>query len=175
MEEYRFRDDQFPFLGVKEDRPIARAIVLDEENRIALHTIRRFDFDMPYEQVYFETPGGGIDEGETPEIAAIRECKEELGYEIELICPLAIVDDYYNVIYRHNINHYFLARRKKKVGVHFVSEGDTLIQETKYYPLEEAIRLMEGQDDKYISGLVRQRELPVLALAKQYLDQTGIK
>ena len=175
MQEYRFQDDQFPFLGVKENRLVARAIVLDESNHVALHTIRRFDFGMPYEQVYFETPGGGVDEGESPEQAAARECEEELGYEIEVLCPIGIVDDYYNVICRHNINYYFLARRKKKVGVHFVSQGDTLIQETNYYPISEAIALVEGQDDKFISGLVRQRELPILCLAKQIMGEMGLE
>ena len=175
MQEFLFQDNQFPFKGVVENRQIARAIALDEENRVALHAIRRFDLGMPYEQNYFETPGGGIDKGETPEQAARRECEEELGYDIEILAPLAIVEDYYNVICRHNINHYFIARRKKRVGVHFVSEGDTLIQETQYYPIDEAIRLMEGQDPRYISGLVRQRELPILRLAKQYLEELESK
>lgn len=173
MQEYRFKDDQFPFEGVKEERLVARAVVLDEKNRVALHTVTRFDLGMPYEQTYFETPGGGVDEGESVIEAAKRECEEELGYEIEIIAPLAVVDDYYNVIKRHNINHYFLARRKKKVGVHFVSSGDTLIKATHYYPIEEAIALVEGQDEKYISGLVRQRELPVLRIAKQYMAEFG--
>lgn len=175
MQEFWFQDDQFPYKGVIENRQIARAIVLDEVNRVALHTIRRFDLGMPYEQSYFETPGGGVDEGETPEQAARRECEEELGYDIEILAPLGVVDDYYNVICRHNINHYFIARRKEKVGVHFVSEGDTLIQETQYYPIDEAIRLMEEQDPRFISGLVRQRELPILRLAKQYLEKLESK
>lgn len=34
------------------------------------------------EKGYFKFPGGGIDEGETPEQAAIREAKEELGIDI---------------------------------------------------------------------------------------------
>lgn len=165
METFYFKDDQFLFEGVDENRLVARAIVLDDHYRVALHTVRRFDLGMPYEQTYFETPGGGVDEGETIETAAVRECEEELGYEIEVLCPLAIVDDFYNVIKRHNENHYFLARRKERVGVHFVSEGDTLIIDTRYYPIEEAIVLVEGQDDKFISGLVRQRELPILRLA----------
>jgi len=175
MQEYKFQDDQFPFVGVKENRLVARAIVLDEANCVALHTIRRFDFGMPYEQVYFETPGGGVDGEESPKQAAVRECEEELGYEIEVLCPIGIVDDYYNVIRRHNINHYFLARRKKKVGVHFVSQGDSLIQETNYYPIEQAIALVEGQDDKFISGLVRQRELPILRLARQIMGEMGLE
>ncbi len=174
MQEFRFRDDQFPYLGTKEERLVSRAIVLDERGYVALHTIRRFDLGMPYEQVYFETPGGGVDEGESFEEACKRECEEELGYSIRILAPLGVVDDYYNVIYRHNLNHYFLAKREKKVGVHFVSSGDTLIQKTEYYPLEEAIALVEGMDPKYISGLVRQRELPILRLARDYLLQKGL-
>ena len=33
---------------------------------------------------YFLFPGGGVDDGETPEQAAIREAREELGWDVEL-------------------------------------------------------------------------------------------
>ena len=48
-------------------------------------------FRKPVETVVFEAPAGKIDEGETPEEAALRELKEETGYTasaIRLFRPL---------------------------------------------------------------------------------------
>ena len=38
---------------------------------------------------YFTFPGGHVEEGETPEQAAIRETEEELGLQVKLIQPVA--------------------------------------------------------------------------------------
>ena len=54
-------------------RQAARAIVLDPADRILLV---RFDFPA---RSFWATPGGGIDEGETPEQAVARELDEEVG------------------------------------------------------------------------------------------------
>ncbi len=40
---------------------------------------------------FFTVPGGGVDEGETPEQACLRESKEECGFEGKLVRPLATV------------------------------------------------------------------------------------
>jgi 8-oxo-dGTP diphosphatase len=51
-------------------------IVLIKENKVALIERHRAGLD------YYVFPGGGVDEGETPEQAAIRETMEELGIEV---------------------------------------------------------------------------------------------
>ena len=55
---------------------VRAGIVLIKENKVALIERHRGGLD------YFVFPGGGVDEGETPEQAAIRETMEELGIEV---------------------------------------------------------------------------------------------
>jgi len=57
---------------------VRAGIVLIKENKVALIERHRTGLD------YYVFPGGGVDEGETPEQAAIRETMEELGIEVAI-------------------------------------------------------------------------------------------
>ena len=57
---------------------IRAGIVLIQDGKVALIERHRAGLD------YFVFPGGGVDEGESPEQAAIRETREELGIEIAI-------------------------------------------------------------------------------------------
>ena len=164
MREIFLKDDQYPFTQTTHLRKIARAIVLDEQGNVALHHIHRNDIFG--DQWYYETPGGGVDEGETFEEAVVRECEEELGFTVEVICPLAEVEDAYNLIGRKNINLYYLARKVASGTPHFASLGDTYIDHSEALSIEDAIAKMESNEDSGVAFLVKQRELPVLGLAK---------
>ena len=55
---------------------IRAGIVLIQDNKVALIERHRAGLH------YFVFPGGGVDEGESPEQAAVREAMEELGIEV---------------------------------------------------------------------------------------------
>jgi len=74
-------------------------IILIEDNKLALIERHRA------EKHYFAFPGGGIDEGETPEQAAIRETEEELGIMVEIKQKTA------EVLFNGNTQFYFLAKK----------------------------------------------------------------
>ena len=158
--ELRLEDKNYPFTYTDHVRLIARAFVLDEENRIAIHQLHRND--KFGDQWYYETPGGGVDEGETFELAVIRECEEEIGCDSEIIAYLGEVIDYYNLIHRENHNRFFLLRKKEMIGKHYASKGDYLIQKTVFLPYEELLRLYEQQEESGVAGIVKNRELPML-------------
>lgn len=81
-------------------------IVLIENEKVALIERHRAGLD------YFVFPGGGVDEGETPEQAAIREAMEELGVEIAIQRRVAVIH------FEQSTQIYFLVQ---KVGGEFGS------------------------------------------------------
>lgn len=171
MIELHLKDTEFPFQGFDNTRLVVRAIVLNEEGEMALHRIRRDDAFG--DQEYYETPGGGVDGGETLTEALKRECLEELGEEVELLQEIGVVYDAYNLIKRQNESHYFLCKKLSQGDKHFVSDGDLLIQETLWVSVEEGAKLLQSQPDNGVSLLVKTRELPIVKEAEKVLKHWG--
>ena len=65
-------------------RNTARVVIISED---CIYTIKRMVKGRPQ---YFSIPGGGIEKGESPEEAAKREIKEELGVDVKLIDKLGV-------------------------------------------------------------------------------------
>jgi len=72
-------------------------IILMQDNKVALIERHRAGLH------YFTFPGGHVDEGETPEQAAIRETEEELGLQVTLKQNLA------QISWHGKWQYYFLA------------------------------------------------------------------
>ncbi len=161
------QDDQYPNKGCPKERKVARAIVINGEGYFAVHKIFRDDMFGRY--TYFETPGGGVDEGESPLEAAIRECEEELGYKVKIIKEIGIIKDEYALLERKNINFYYLATTIDKTQKHFVSYGDSFIENTLYLPLNKIINLYQETPNKEIPLLLKRRELPIWKEAKKII------
>ncbi len=168
MKRFQFKDNEYPYRGFTHKRVIVRAFVINNDSYVALHRI--FRDDQFGREGYYETPGGGVDEGESLELALIRECEEELGLEIKPIEEIGIVEDAYNLIGRQNENHYFIAKIVGKAKKHLVSDGDMLIQETVWVPFDKAVALYKEMSDHGVSGLVKQRETPMLEEAIKALN-----
>jgi len=157
------------FKGVSHTREIVRAILLDENDNVCLEYLLDDDGFGPRD--YYETPGGGIKEGESHIDALHREVEEEVGYKCEVISPLGEVDDYYNLINRHNHNYYYLVRRTTKVSQHLEEDEKIRISKIIWVPIDKAIELYENMQNVLVGRLVKQRELPILKLAKSSLQR----
>jgi 8-oxo-dGTP pyrophosphatase MutT (NUDIX family) len=163
------QDTEWPFTHTDHDREIVRAIVVDADGYFYFNRLERDD--MFCHGTVIETAGGGVEAGEELESAIRRELREELGAEVEILGEIGTVSDYYNLIHRHNINHFYLCRA--------VSFGETAMTEeevntfhlsTLKLSYEEAVAEYERCCATALGRVIAARELPILKRAKEMLD-----
>ena len=163
------QDTQWQYEYVDHDRMIARAIVYDENGQFYFVRARRDD-DFG-QATLIETAGGGVEQGEDLLTAIKRELKEELGVQVEVICKIGVVSDYYNLIHRHNVNHYFLCKIISFGEKNLTQdEIDSFHLSTLKLSYGEAVREYETRTNTKLGTLVADRELPVLYRAKEIID-----
>ena len=161
-------DNEWPLTTIDHDRLIARAIVVDnEDNFYFVRANRDDDFGKA---TLIETAGGGVEAGEDLVTAIKRELAEELGVDVEVMCKIGVVSDYYNLIHRHNINNYFLCKvisfGDKNLTKDEIEDFHLSTLKLKY---EEALGEYEKCRCTGLGRLVANREIPVLKRAKELL------
>ena len=163
------QDTEWPFTYTDHDRVVVRAIVVDGGGTFYFNRLEREDVFC--HGTVIETAGGGVETGEPLTDAIRRELREELGAEVEIVAEIGTVSDYYNLIHRHNINHFYLCRA--------VSFGETAMTEeevntfhlsTLRLTYEEALAEYERCRTTALGRLIAARELPILHCAKEMLD-----
>ena len=85
-------------------------VPVTEAGEVVFIELHRHGIDEPS----LEIPGGMIDPGESPEIAAGRELEEETGYRSESLVPLGVVHP--NPAIQRNRCHTFLAENARFAG-----------------------------------------------------------
>jgi 8-oxo-dGTP pyrophosphatase MutT (NUDIX family) len=162
-------DNEWKFEYVDHDRQIARAIVFDDLGY--LYFVRAFRDDDFGKATLIETSGGGVEAGEELTQAIKRELKEELGIEVEIVCKIGVVSDYYNLIHRHNINNYYLCKVSSFGEKNLTKdEIESFHLSTLKMTFEEVVREYEKCSNTKIGRLIANRELPILERAKQIVD-----
>ncbi len=166
------QDTEWPFEYTDHDRRIARAVVYDDAGYF--YFVRAERDDDFGRATLIETSGGGVEEGEDLHSAIKRELKEELGADVEVICRIGVVSDYYNLIHRHNLNNYFLCRAISFGDRHLTKdETDDFHLSTLKLTYDEAVAEYEKRRETRIGRLIANRELPVLERAREIMNSEG--
>lgn len=166
-------DTQWDYDYIDHDRKVARAIVFDENGDFYfVRAERDDDFGVA---TLIETSGGGVEDGEELTAAVKRELKEELGADVDIICPIGVVSDFYNLVHRHNINNYFLCKVKSFGDKNMTEdEVESFHLSTLKLPYDEAVKEYENRANTRLGRLIANRELPILKRAKEILDSHSL-
>ena len=164
------QDHEWPLTHTSHDRTIVRAIVIDDEDNFYFVRAERDD-DFGRATI-IETSGGGVEAGEDLHTAICRELSEELGANVDILCELGVVSDYYNLIHRHNINHYYLCRAKSFGQKHLMpDEIEEFHLSTLKLSYDEAVAEYERRTETPLGRLIANRELPILRHAGKILGK----
>jgi 8-oxo-dGTP pyrophosphatase MutT (NUDIX family) len=105
--------------------------------------------------IRWQLPKGIVDEGETPEQAAIREVREETGSKAKIESPLETIEYWYvskDKIRYHKFVHFYLMK--------YVSgktdDHDDEVLEARWVPIVDAIRMLSFKSEREVVEKARE-------------------
>jgi ADP-ribose pyrophosphatase YjhB (NUDIX family) len=128
------------------DEVSAGGLVIDTTGKLGLLIGRRDQKDSSGQKILWSLPKGHIEEGETPEQAALREVAEETGIQSEIEKSLGVIDFWFMAGGKriHKTVHHYLFRESG--GLLAAQESE--VDEVAWFPLGEIIEKLAYPDEK---------------------------
>ena len=130
-------------MDIKLHTPSAGGVVIRNNEVLLIYSASRNSYAFPK---------GTIDEGETKDVTAIREVKEETGYNVEI---LDFLGDYTFDFdwkdgnrYRKTVTYYLMGLLDDEVPISNLQENEDFVN--KWTPLENAQEVLTFDDSKEI-------------------------
>ncbi len=144
-------------------RPTAKGIVIDNESKIALLSNGEHSL----------FPGGGVEEGESFEEAFIRECKEEIGCDVEIVSHIGDALQFRAKSTAKYDVHFFVGHVAGEKGSPTTTEVGELACVLNWLTPDEVLAVLEEQ-----MNTIREDDYPAhfncpthLTVFKKYLDE----
>jgi 8-oxo-dGTP diphosphatase len=138
-------------------REAARAVVVDHDNNVALLHATKTD--------YYKLPGGGLDDDTDKIIALKRECREEIGCEVEVVSEIGLVNEWRRFCKLHQVSYCYFAKVIGEKGVPDFTESE--IEEgfeVVWLPYDQALRTLRESKAEQIEakGYMVPRDIAIL-------------
>jgi 8-oxo-dGTP pyrophosphatase MutT (NUDIX family) len=128
------------------DEVSAGGLVVDTTGKMGLLIGRRDQKDSSGKRILWSLPKGHIEEGETPEQAALREVQEETGIESVIDKSLGVIDFWFMAGGKriHKTVHHYLFRENGGM----LAPQESEVDEVAWFPLGEIIGKLAYPDEK---------------------------
>jgi 8-oxo-dGTP pyrophosphatase MutT (NUDIX family) len=101
----------------------------------------------------WQLPKGLVDPGESPEVTAVREVREEAGIDGDVVAPIEEIEYWYvgtdrdgvRVRFHKSVHFYLIAVRGGDVSRH-----DHEVEEARWVKLEDALELLAFRNEKAV-------------------------
>jgi ADP-ribose pyrophosphatase YjhB (NUDIX family) len=143
------------------DEVSAGGLVVDATGKLGLLIGRRDLKDASGKRILWSLPKGHIEDGETPEEAALREVQEETGIISVIEKSLGVIDFWFMAGGKriHKTVHHYLFRENGGV----LAPQESEVDEVAWFPLSEIVdRLAYPDEKKLISRTDASQELAAL-------------
>ena len=148
---------------VTRERRASRAVVFDKDGNVAL-------LDATLKN-YHKLPGGGIEENEDFTQALKRECKEEIGCDVEVSNEIGIVEEYGSQTGFHQLSYCFMAKVVGEKGLSDLEDDEASDGfKTVWVSLDKAIEILASETGVYEGKFIQVRDLCILQEAKRILS-----
>jgi len=128
------------------DEVSAGGLVIDTTGKLGLLIGRRDQKDASGKRILWSLPKGHIEEGESPEQAALREVQEETGIESVIEKSLGVIDFWFMAGGKriHKTVHHYLFRESGGL----LAPQETEVDEVAWFPLAEIVERIAYPDEK---------------------------
>ncbi|PIP87018.1 ADP-ribose pyrophosphatase [Candidatus Campbellbacteria bacterium CG22_combo_CG10-13_8_21_14_all_36_13] len=145
-------------------REAARAVVLDKENNIALLHATKTD--------YYKLPGGGLDDDTDKVVALKRECREEIGCDVEVVGEIGLMNEWRRFFNLHQISYCYFAKVVGEKGIPDFTESEVAEGfEVVWLPYNEALDILKRSKAEQIAAkeYMVPRDIAILEAARDAL------
>ncbi len=126
-------------------REAVRAVVVDDKEMIGMLYVSKKN--------YYKLPGGGVEDGESKINALKRECKEEIGCDVNIIKEVGIITEYRKIFHLKQISYCYLAKVKGKKGIpKFTDKENKEGFSVVWLTYERAIKILAESNASNIEG-----------------------
>ncbi len=148
------------------ERKAVRCFLFNGDKFCLIHINGEDDFGK---RDHFETPGGGVEEGESYIETLKREMSEETGCEIENIKEIGKIAIEYNLINRKDIEYFYYATVMKIHETHLLDYEKDLFSNLEWFTIDEAIKLYKTYNTKTVGKMIHERDYNALIYLKRYI------